>query len=101
DQVQILRQHALGGRTLEQVRGIAQPDSARDLGFRAQRQVELRRAVVEVESADLDALEREIAHGRIRYVEEHLHERRVARVAPGSQLLDEALERDVLVSEGI
>jgi hypothetical protein len=60
-------------------------------------QVELRGAVVQLDLTDLDRAEPHLGQRRVLHRQHHLKERRVAQVARGLKLLDQHLERHVLV----
>ncbi len=100
NQSHILCKHAPRGIRLEQVGGIGQGDAPEQLGVHVDGQIELRGPGVEVEPVEAQALQARRRHGRIRDVEQHLHHGRMARAAV-RQLLDQALEGEILVGEGL
>src|SRR6185437_3462462 len=81
----------------EQVRRVAERHASKEFRIHVQRDVELRRTDIEFEDIDLQPLQFQAPQGGIEHVEEHLDQGRAAGGTTRADLLDQSLEREVLV----
>ena len=93
-------EHSLRGSPDEHVGGVGQPHLAKYVRIHAQPQIELDEGGVELERREGQAREYRHVEGRVDHVEQHLGERRPGRHPVDHDLLDQPLERRVLVRVG-
>src|SRR5689334_14023200 len=90
-------EHALDRRRLEEIAGILQFPSQPMLGFyQREKEIELRRWVVDHQRADGEARKIQRVYRYVLKSKHGLKERRMAEIAAGLDLLDDALEGQLL-----
>ncbi len=98
EQLSVMRDHALDGRFVEEVRAVDEAAAQTLGGFpEVALDVEPRRAAADIERTHLKPAQGEVFRRRVLQGERHLKQRVAAHVAARVQLLDEFFKRQVLM----